>query len=125
MSDSTQKQMPAEIWAYLFTGNEQEGSFRTYDASRMFDCTKYTRSDQLEAKLAEESEASRHDIERLMKANAELLAENEAMGEKLDVYEAALTSISKNTCCDRCQEAALVARAALEGDGKDQGNDNK
>ena len=25
----------------------------------------------------------------------------------------ALTSIAKNTCCDRCQEAALVARAAI------------
>lgn len=32
--------------------------------------------------------------------------------------EAALSSIARNTCCDRCQEAALVARAALEG-GKD------
>lgn len=27
----------------------------------------------------------------------------------------ALTSIARNTCCDRCQEAALVARNALEG----------
>ncbi len=27
--------------------------------------------------------------------------------------EAALSSIARNTCCDRCQEAALVARAAL------------
>jgi hypothetical protein len=25
-----------------------------------------------------------------------------------------LQSISNNTCCDRCQEAALVARAALK-----------
>lgn len=25
----------------------------------------------------------------------------------------ALESISKNTCCDKCQETALVARAAL------------
>ena len=25
----------------------------------------------------------------------------------------ALTSIAKNTCCDKCQEAALVARAAI------------
>jgi hypothetical protein len=27
----------------------------------------------------------------------------------------ALESIAKNTCCDRCQEAALVAIAALGG----------
>jgi len=26
----------------------------------------------------------------------------------------ALRSIASNTCCDRCQEAALVARAALK-----------
>jgi len=25
-----------------------------------------------------------------------------------------LRSIASNTCCDRCQEAALVARAALK-----------
>jgi uncharacterized small protein (DUF1192 family) len=29
-------------------------------------------------------------------------------------FRAALESIAKNTCCDRCQEAALVARHALE-----------
>lgn len=28
-------------------------------------------------------------------------------------YYEALLSISKNTCCDRCQEAALVAKGAL------------
>jgi hypothetical protein len=33
-------------------------------------------------------------------------AENEAL-------KAALRSIAANTCCDRCQEAALVAQAAL------------
>jgi len=30
-----------------------------------------------------------------------------------DRYRMALESISKNTCCDRCQEAALVAKVAL------------
>jgi len=30
-------------------------------------------------------------------------------------YLEALQSISNNTCCDNCQEAALVARAALKG----------
>jgi hypothetical protein len=29
-------------------------------------------------------------------------------------YLEALRSIASNTCCDRCQEAALVARAALK-----------
>ena len=29
---------------------------------------------------------------------------------------AALESIAENTCCDRCQEAVLVARAALRGE---------
>ena len=38
----------------------------------------------------------------------DMRAENERL-------RAALTSIAKNTCCDRCQEAALVARRALEG----------
>ena len=34
----------------------------------------------------------------------------------------ALTSIAKNSCCDRCQEAALVAKAAL---AKAQGASNE
>ena len=36
-----------------------------------------------------------------------LQAENERLRE-------ALQSIAKNTCCDRCQEAALVAKEALQ-----------
>lgn len=39
------------------------------------------------------------EIKRLHALNQELLE--------------ALTSIAKNSCCDRCQEAALVAKAAL------------
>lgn len=35
--------------------------------------------------------------------------------ERIAELEAALSSIARNTCCDRCQEAALVARAALGG----------
>jgi hypothetical protein len=31
----------------------------------------------------------------------------------LERMKAALESIAANTCCDRCQEAALVARLAL------------
>jgi len=34
---------------------------------------------------------------------------------------AALESIAANTCCEPCQEAALVARAALEGQEQDDG----
>ena len=30
-----------------------------------------------------------------------------------DIYKTALESISKNACCDNCQEAALVAKKAL------------
>jgi hypothetical protein len=34
---------------------------------------------------------------------------------RIEALEKALRSIAANTCCDKCQEAALVARAALEG----------
>jgi len=37
---------------------------------------------------------------------------------RIEQLEAALRSIAANTCCDKCQEAALVARAAL-GEKKD------
>ena len=30
-----------------------------------------------------------------------------------------LESIAKNTCCDKCREAALVAEGALTGKGRD------
>lgn len=33
--------------------------------------------------------------------------------ELYDVYRAALESIAKNTCCELCREAALVAKRAL------------
>lgn len=36
---------------------------------------------------------------------------------RIEQLEAALQSIAANTCCDRCQEAALVARKALEERG--------
>ena len=42
---------------------------------------------------------------------AELEAENQRLRD-------ALRSIAANTCCDRCQEAALVAKAALLGGGE-------
>ncbi len=37
----------------------------------------------------------------------------ETQAARIAELEAALSSIARNTCCDRCQEAALVARAAL------------
>ncbi len=37
----------------------------------------------------------------------------EAQATRIAELEAALSSIARNTCCDRCQEAALVARATL------------
>lgn len=38
---------------------------------------------------------------------------------RIEALEAALRSIAANTCCEKCQEASLVARAALEGEKKD------
>jgi hypothetical protein len=40
----------------------------------------------------------------------------DALEAKCDTLTAALHSIARNTCCDRCQEAALVAQAALKAD---------
>lgn len=40
----------------------------------------------------------------------------EEAADRIEELEAALQSIASNTCCDKCQEAALVARAALEGE---------
>jgi len=34
--------------------------------------------------------------------------------DEIERLREALRSIASNTCCDRCQEAALVARAALQ-----------
>lgn len=36
-----------------------------------------------------------------------------------DALRAALDSIANNTCCEGCQEAALVARQALKGTNHD------
>ena len=62
-----------------------------------------------------------HEVRR--RANEALINAGEPMSEvtydalrkRLAKLEAALSSIASNTCCDGCQEAALVARAALEG----------
>lgn len=49
-------------------------------------------------------------VQRTLEQAAALLQSRDATIEGLRV---ALQSIAANTCCDRCQEAALVARAAL------------
>ncbi len=62
-----------------------------------------------------------HEVRR--RANEALINAGEPMSEvtydalrkRLAKLEAALSLIASNTCCDGCQEAALVARAALEG----------
>jgi hypothetical protein len=56
-------------------------------------------------------------IARLVKAESELAA---ARAEVARLREA-LGSIARNTCCDRCQEAALVARAALDTPAREGG----
>jgi hypothetical protein len=48
-----------------------------------------------------------------LKRENELSKELAAEREKVKTLVEALRSIAENTCCDRCQEAALVARAAL------------
>ena len=50
-------------------------------------------------------------LDRLRIAYAEKDAEADRLRE-------ALESIAANTCCDKCQEAALVARAALAKEDK-------
>ena len=41
------------------------------------------------------------------------IVERDAFKDEIEKLRAALRSIAANTCCDLCQEAALVARAAL------------
>jgi hypothetical protein len=61
------------------------------------------------------------EIERLQKEVMSWWEETELMRGDLAVYSSEierlrkeLQSIAKNTCCDTCQEAAMVARKALE-----------
>lgn len=66
-------------------------------------------------RLYEETERKSDAIQRLWKERDRLHALNQELLE-------ALISIAKNSCCDRCQEAALVAKAAL---AKAQGASNE
>jgi cell division protein FtsB len=76
--------------------------------------------DQGTTQFCAEAVALKAENARLRAENAKLAASNhaylsdyqEARGE-IEKLRAALRSIAANTCCDRCQEAALVARAAL------------
>ena len=43
-----------------------------------------------------------------------LVDEYNKLKTEIERLREALRSIASNTCCDRCQEAALVARAALK-----------
>ncbi len=61
----------------------------------------------------------RHVIDERDATFALMLARAEKAEAERDALRAALESIANNTCCDGCQEAALVARAALKGDDND------
>ena len=50
---------------------------------------------------------------QVMKENTQLKASLEAAFEEAQTLREALTSIANSACCECCQEAALVARAAL------------
>ena len=56
--------------------------------------------------------------DRLREENYDLtltfLLSKEKADDEIERLREALQSISNNTCCDNCQEAALVARAALK-----------
>ena len=54
-------------------------------------------------------------LERLRDEREQLLYINKEMAGELSKLRAALERISANTCCDKGQEAALVAREALQG----------
>ena len=60
----------------------------------------------------ERSDAYNVEYER-MEADARLIVLAPQLAAALIKAEEALASIAANTCCDGCQEAALVARAAL------------
>ena len=66
------------------------------------------------------SQAVKDEIERLRKVdddNRREFAMALAIADKyISKLENALESIANNTCCEGCQEAARVAKAALEDD---------
>jgi hypothetical protein len=78
-------------------------------------------ADEVKA-VADHIEALGAQLKMVLEREAETQARHDS---KLDALEAklakamtALTSIANNTCCGGCQEAALVARAAIRGETK-------
>jgi hypothetical protein len=69
------------------------------------------------AKRLKDAERERNHQHGRADRNAAQYAAEQAKREQLQAenkkLRTALRSIAANTCCDRCQEAALVARAAL------------
>ena len=65
-------------------------------------------NDRLQARLKEQADAYSELIAQLHRDVAERDREIERL-------RGALESIAANTCCDKCQEAALVAKRALGG----------
>ena len=57
------------------------------------------------------------DYDRLDAHHQACVTQRDEARARLAALTAALASIAKNTCCDRCQEAALVAQAALDAAG--------
>ena len=55
-------------------------------------------------------------VGRFNKAGEQLQAKLKESEERCERLEEALHSIALNTCCDTCQEAALVANQALSTD---------
>jgi hypothetical protein len=58
------------------------------------------------------------EAETIANAVNEMLRQMAVNRDRIAQLEAALHAIAANTCCGKCQEAALVARAAL-GEKKD------
>lgn len=65
------------------------------------------------------AEPSPGDLERVVKAYGFTRLELAALQSKYDKAVAALRSISRNNCCDQCQQAKLVALSAMKELGEE------
>lgn len=65
------------------------------------------------AELERERDGIEQDYLRRHKDAVDRFEENALLTAEVMTLREALESIAANTCCDRCQEAALVAAAAL------------
>jgi hypothetical protein len=81
--------------------------------------------EKLISELHQSAEAAEGEVARLGRLNAEwskcnlqIVAKCSSVERQLAELREALERIAANTCCDRCQEAALVARAALTKGGE-------